>query len=167
MVDRLIYRDMIWTVHSNMRGEMQTAFTNVLDPRLVNILHQQLRPLQSTLEESDRMRSRDLGTVISRIKEQRMNLRPLETQLNTCEQVSLKQYEDIIAKMKEQDLNLATAVEIIKQHVTNFTRVMDMKSGSGLDRNWNDGNTDLSDSLATLELANFKKPAFKESLQEM
>lgn len=150
-----------------MRGEMQTAFTNILDPRLVNILHQQLRPLQSTMEESDRMRTRDLGIVISKIEEQRTTFQPLVTKFNICEQVSRKQYEDIIAKMKEHDLNLATAVEIIKQHAKNFGRVMDMKSGSGLDRKWNDGNTDLSDSLATLKLANFEMPALMESLQEM
>jgi hypothetical protein len=45
------HRDIVWTVHNNLRGEMQTAFANVFDPQLIQILRMQLQPLQHGIAE--------------------------------------------------------------------------------------------------------------------
>jgi hypothetical protein len=65
---------MVVAVHKNLNGELRTAFTNVLDPRLIVLLQENLQPIQQELSASQRTSDNKYETLLSKFQQQNMSL---------------------------------------------------------------------------------------------
>jgi hypothetical protein len=104
---------MVWNLKKNLRGELQEAFTNVVDPRISTIMQEFLLPLRAEMEWFRQGQESQGQAITSAIQQQ--NAKPNGTE---CLRVSEEHHEAVMVHLKEQDLSLGVAVEGLKEHVS-------------------------------------------------
>lgn len=117
-------RETVLCVQSNLSGELQRSFAEVLDPRLVTLLQEQLQPLSLSLQESERASMRQHEIIVSKLESNSADLKLLQdTQaaLITSSQAS-QQNDAFLARLREQGQLQEDAIQTITQHITSAIR---------------------------------------------
>jgi hypothetical protein len=112
---------MVVSMRTSLSGELQRSFIEVLDPRLVTILQEQLQPVARRQQEDDQALSQRYETIISKLEHNQANLELFQaTQFDILitSNSSRHQCEIIMSKMQDQELSQTAAVDTIKQHLT-------------------------------------------------
>lgn len=120
VLDTLLQRltlDIVWTVHSNLRGEIRTAFADVFDPQLIGMLRGQLQPMQHGIVEVLREQENHTRAIISEAQLCRGELQELRDDTSASRQISDQQVQAIMSKLDGQDVNLKAVSDAIKQYI--------------------------------------------------
>jgi hypothetical protein len=135
---------MVVAVYRNLSGELRTAFTNVLDPRLVGLLQENLQPIQQELTSYQRASDDKYKVLSSKIQQQNLSL---DVAIET-----IKLHITNATKGLETESSALSAIAITRPQEA--ASIADEESNA------------LSQSLELMQIAS-TNPELKESLQEM
>ena len=99
----------VMTMQTSLSGEFQRTFTEVLDPRLVSILQEQLQPTNTTSQLQHE-------TMLSKFWDQELSQAAAVETINTASQ---RQNEIMLSRFQDLELSQAAAVDNIKCRITN------------------------------------------------
>lgn len=112
---------MIIALNKTLSGDLKTAFTEVLDPRLVELLQLHLQPLSEHVREDWDVRTEQHQAIISNFDQYESILPALQIEGSEYAQATNRHLEAIIAQVQKQDLDLAEAVRNVKMHIEKAT----------------------------------------------
>ena len=163
------------TILKNSSEELRSAFTDVLDPRLVALLKNNLIPLQNELEKGRQTQDQHYEAIIRGIQRQNENIEPLHVKLSARQRILDQQYETIITKIREQEVNLTAAIDAVNQHITIMAKALKTEISSRnsmpIDPSWYSNPSeqciDLTKSLCKQRLAPEENLVKRDSLKEL
>lgn len=91
-------------------NQIRKNFQEVIDPRLVAILQEQLEPITKDLAESRNLATQHHGALISKLVMTQSSPLPYETGLQS-------EYEAIITNFQSLEVSQNVAVDTIKEHI--------------------------------------------------
>jgi hypothetical protein len=165
---------MVSSLQKQLTGESQRTFTNVLDPRLVAILQEQLQPVKSKLQDDYLKVIEQNDDLVSKIEQQHQNIQLIQQELLENSRCAAQNNEMLMSGLHEQDRHRTSAVETIKQHITSAIealkteQVLDLWEGR-LDRRemTEDRRLNLSQSLSLMRTIPVDNERTRESLRDL
>ena len=120
---------MVWTVHNSLRGDIRTAFADLLEPQLTALL-QQLQPIQNERNEDRAMQQVQHNALISEFRQCQGNLQALQASNSTIQSMSDQRAKAIMARLEMQDVNMLAAIDVIKHHISTSTEEFIRQQGT-------------------------------------
>jgi len=98
----LVKRELVHSAQTNFGAELRRTFTEVIDPRLVDLLQKQLQPLTCQLLKDSQASSQQYSEILSRL-----------------DSLALQgSQSEISIENQDREIHQAAAVETIKEHIT-------------------------------------------------
>ncbi len=114
-------RETVASMPTNLGAEFQRTFAEVLAPRVVSLLQEQLQPITTTLAEHHRATSQQYEVIVSKLESNKAELKALpRTQFETSalfQLTSQQQYDGILSTYQDAALSRTAAINTIKRHV--------------------------------------------------
>ena len=114
---------MVWTVHNSLRGDIRTAFADILEPQLVALL-QQLQPLRNEVNEGRATQQVQHNAILSEFRQCQGTLQAIQASSSLMNVNSDQHAKEIIAKLEMQDVNMMATIEALKTHILTSTQAL-------------------------------------------